>query len=149
MKSQSKIYAVIDTNVIVSSLFTSNVTSNPSLIVESIFQNKIIPLFNDTILNEYRDVLYRTKFHFSALLIENLLETITKLGINVKNTVDSGNDFPDADDVVFYEVKMAVDDSYLVTGNTRHFPIDPLVVTPAQMVDILRQKGLLDYSFDD
>ena len=50
--------------------------------------------------------------------------------------------FPDKEDVVFYEVKMAVEDSYLVTGNIKHFPKDPLVVTPAQMVAILKEKGI-------
>lgn len=41
------------------------------------------------------------------------------------------------DDIVFYEVKMTVDDSYLVTGNIKHFPTTPLVVTPAQLVEII------------
>jgi len=32
---------------------------------------------------------------------------------------------------------MAVDDSYLVTGNIKHFPKISKVVTPAEMVAIL------------
>lgn len=35
---------------------------------------------------------------------------------------------------VFYEVALSVDDSYLVTGNTKHFPKKPFVVTPAEML---------------
>ena len=51
--------------------------------------------------------------------------------------------FPDPDDIVFYEVKMSVDDAYLITGNIKHFPKNPLVVTPLQMVEVLRRKGLV------
>lgn len=49
----------------------------------------------------------------------------------------------DADDIVFYEVKMSLDDAYLVTGNTRHFPKEPFVVTPAEMIEVLKKKGLV------
>ena len=45
--------------------------------------------------------------------------------------------FPDSKDIVFYEVAMSKDDTYLVTGNTKHFPKKPFVVTPAEMVEIL------------
>ena len=34
-------------------------------------------------------------------------------------------------------------DAYLVTGNKKHFPDKPIVVTPAEMVEILREHGLL------
>jgi hypothetical protein len=30
------------------------------------------------------------------------------------------------------------DDAYLVTGNKKHFPQKPIVVTPAEMLKILR-----------
>ena len=143
MKYQDKIYAVIDTNVLVSSYFSKDGSSNPSLIVKSIFQNKIVPVFNDEIINEYRNVLYRAKFQFSAELIENLLDTIIQLGIKIEHGKQTDEYFPDPKDIVFYEVKMAVDDSYLVTGNIKHFPKEPLVVTPVQMLNILKEKGLL------
>ena len=42
------------------------------------------------------------------------------------------------------EVAIGKEDAYLVTGNQKHFPRKIFVVTPAQMVDILRNKGLLD-----
>ena len=34
-------------------------------------------------------------------------------------------------------VSASVEDSYLVTGNIKHFPVKPFVVTPAEMVRIL------------
>ena len=45
----------------------------------------------------------------------------------------------DADDVVFYEVALSKEDAFLVTGNTKHFPKNPIVVTPAEMLEILKQ----------
>ncbi len=47
---------------------------------------------------------------------------------------------PDPKDRVFYEVVMAerkTEDAYLVTGNIKHFPTKPYVVTPRQMMDII------------
>ncbi len=49
--------------------------------------------------------------------------------------------FPDVDDAVFYEVAISKDDAYLVTGNTKHFPKSPIVVTPAEMVAILKDSN--------
>ena len=39
--------------------------------------------------------------------------------------------------MVFYEVALSKEDAYLVTGNTRHFPKKPFVVTPAEMIAII------------
>ena len=46
-------------------------------------------------------------------------------------------DMPDEDDRVFYEVSLSEDDSFLVTGNLKHFPKTPKVITAAQMMEIL------------
>ena len=43
----------------------------------------------------------------------------------------------DPKDVVFYEVAMSKDNSYLVTGNTKHFSAVRRVVTPNEMLEIL------------
>ena len=58
-------------------------------------------------------------------------------GIKVDTTVPVEETFSYLDDKVFYEVTMSSDGVYLVTGNIKHFPNKPIVVTPAQMVDIL------------
>ena len=44
---------------------------------------------------------------------------------------------------MFYEVVLSKEDAYLVTGNKKHFPAKPIVVTPAEMVEILKEQGLL------
>ena len=45
--------------------------------------------------------------------------------------------FIDPKDVVFYEIALSKEGSYVVTGNTKHFPVSPIVVTPAEMLRIL------------
>ena len=43
--------------------------------------------------------------------------------------------------MIFYEEKKKKrkDDAYLVTGNQKHFPVRPFVVTPAEMMEILEK----------
>ena len=44
-------------------------------------------------------------------------------------------EMPDEDDRVFYEVCLSKDDSFLVTGNLKHFPKEPQVITAAEMME--------------
>ena len=142
MKDGHKIYAVIDTNVLVSALFSSLENSNPGIVINQVLEGNITPLVNASILQEYREVLSRPKFNFPESLISALYDAFHELGMDTETEQLDSSLFPDKDDVVFYEVKMAVEDSYLVTGNIKHFPKDPLIVTPAQMVAILKEKGI-------
>lgn len=53
-------------------------------------------------------------------------------------------ELPDPKDRVFYEVVMEKrkgDDAYLVTGNIKHFPTRPFIVTPRQMLNIILDDG--------
>ena len=134
---ENKIYAVIDTNVLVSALLISEKQSNPLLVFKAITDEKIVPLFCDEILNEYREFLSRDKFTFTREFIEKALDVFINNGINVSRVQTNDFEFPDPKDIVFFEVSMAVDDSYLVTGNIKHFPQISKVVTPAEMVAIL------------
>ena len=130
------IYAVIDTNVFVSALFSKNINAATVKVLDAIFQGEIVPLYNDEIIAEYEDVLRRSKFHFTPSLVDKYLKSICKLGIPSER-VKSDEVLPDKDDVVFYEVALSKEDAYLVTGNTKHFPKTPIVVTPAEMIEIL------------
>lgn len=133
------IYAVIDTNVFVSALFSKNINVATVKVLDAIFQGKIVPLYNDEIIAEYEEVLHRSKFHFTPSLVNKYLKSICKMGISSER-VHSDEVFPDQDDVVFYEVALSKEDAYLVTGNTKHFPKAPIVVTPAEMMEILQRK---------
>ena len=131
-----KVYAVIDTNVIVSSILSSHSDSATVLVRDNILDGKLIPLFNEDILAEYKDVLNRPKFKFPSSLVKAVLDAITSIGLYMDRT-ESGELFPDPKDAVFYEVALSKEDSYLVTGNIKHFPKSPIVVTPAEMLEIL------------
>ena len=134
---KNKIYAVIDTNVLVSALLSSEKQSNPFQVLEAIIDDKIVPLFCDEILAEYRSVLSRKKFPFTKELIENVLDLFANNGLNLKRVSSDDYVIPDPKDVVFLEISLAKDESYLVTGNIKHFPKIDKVITPAEMVVIL------------
>ena len=133
-----KYYAVIDTNVIVSALLKWN--SVPGVVLQAVFNGFVVPVFNDEILNEYRNVLNRPKFGFSSELISETISQIESLGVmeNALETVAVA--MPDPKDIVFYSIALShgkTAETHLVTGNVKHFPANPIVVTPRQMLDIL------------
>ena len=130
------IHAVIDTNVLVSVLLAKSEDSSVIKLIDAVLDGKIIPLFNNEIIAEYTKVLSRPKFKFDKELRELLVERIVFLGEDADRTAYPES-LPDEDDRVFYEVALGTDDAYLVTGNLKHFPKTPIVVTPAQMLDIL------------
>lgn len=133
------VYAVIDTNVIVSALLSRNKDSATVRVIELLIQGRITPLFNEDILNEYTEVLLRPKFNFSPPLVHAYINAILKNGIKAERAY-SGEYFSDPDDIVFYEIALSRDNSFLVTGNIKHFPTKPFVVTPAEMIAVINQS---------
>ena len=133
------VYAVIDTNIFVSSFITKNETASTKKVIRSMFNGQIKPLYNDEILEEYSEVLHRSKFHLDEKDITWLLHFIRENGIDSERFPFDGA-MPDEDDRVFYEVALSEEDSFLVTGNLKHFPKVPKVVTAAQMIEILEQE---------
>ena len=136
------IKAVIDTNVIVSAYITKNLEAATSKVWEAVLQCKLVPIYNDEILSEYSDVLRRKKFGIPEHLVKWALDKIVTNGARGERIL-SDESFTDPKDVVFYEVALSHEDAYLVTGNTKHFPKKPIVVTPAEMLEILQREGIL------
>ena len=130
------IYVVIDTNVIVSALKTNNPDAPTLGVLRAAFEGNITLLYNAEIFDEYDEVLHREKFGFAEDRIQIILTYIREYGILTSKT-PSELDFPDEDDRVFYEVSLSQEDSYVVTGNLKHYPIQPRIVTPAQMMELL------------
>ena len=133
------VYAVIDTNVFVSAYMTHNLKSATSKVVQLLFKGEINILYNDEIIAEYVDVLSRPHLRINPVERDTLLAHIQKNGVYTNRT-SFGELLIDEDDRVFYEVALSEEDSFLVTGNLKHFPIDPRVVTPAQMLHILGEE---------
>lgn len=134
---EDRIFAVIDTNVLVSALLSPNNESPPLTVMANVFAGTITPVYNNEIIDEYRSVLKREKFHFDPVDVEAVINVFLQYGLNLERTEVNGEAFQDPKDIVFYEVKMSKDDAYLITGNTKHFPKQSFVITPREMVDIL------------
>lgn len=135
-----KYYAVIDTNVVVSSMLCK--TSYPGRIIEMINNDIIKPLYCQEIINEYKEVLIRNKFGFDEKQISNLIKTFVEKGKDYERT-KTDEKFADEDDAVFYEIVMTGNrerSCWLVTGNKRHYPIKTFVVSPHEMVEIIESK---------
>ena len=70
----------------------------------------------------------------------------------IKAIIDNGKELSgieteekpsDPDDVIFYEVTMdsrQTDETFLVTGNIKDFPIKPFVVQPEEMMRIIEER---------
>lgn len=135
-------YTVIDTNVLVSALLSSKDDAATVQVLGKVITGEIIPVYSNIITKEYREVLSRKKFGFSKDLIEYLMSAIEKYGILVDPS-PSGITLLDMKDVPFYEVVLEKrdDNAYLVTGNIKHFPKEPFIVTPRELLDILNSNS--------
>jgi len=131
-----KVYAVIDTNVLVSAMLTHNLESATTKTIEAIVTGKIMPLYNPEIIEEYEDVLYRKKFDLDNDDVSQMIRFIIQVGINIERT-KSNEVLPDPSDAVFYEVALSKEGSFVVTGNLKHFPKSPIVVTPSEILEII------------
>ena len=89
-------------------------------------------------------MLRRKKFDIPEHLVKWAIDRIMMNGIHGER-IPSKEDFPDSKDVVFYEVALSQEDTFLVTGNKKHFPKTPIVVSPAEMLEILRRDDLHDF----
>ena len=131
-------FAVIDTNVIVSSLLTSKKDSATVQVVSKAFLGEITPVINERILSEYVEVLSRQKFNFSLALVDYLITSFESIGV-YHEPKPSGAILNDMDDLPFYEVALELHNSgcYLVTGNAKHFPKLDFIVSPREYLELL------------
>ena len=72
------IYAVIDTNVLVSAMLSKHNNSATVLLVERMLQGELIPVFSSETIREYAEVLSRKKFKFDHEQIAYLLSAIAR-----------------------------------------------------------------------
>lgn len=136
-----KYYAVIDTNVIVSSFLKEG--SIPDQIVSLALNGPIIPLVNDEIISEYTEVLNRNKFSLSESEVKVFINEFIKRALFLDKT-KTNEDFDDPDDIVFYEIILtarSASNAYLITGNKKHYPIKSFVVTPREMIEIIEKDN--------
>ena len=131
------IYAVIDTNVLVSALITHNSEAATAKVVRLLLNQMFIPMYDADIIEEYDDVLHRSKFPILPEVADALISYIVEHGVEASR-VNYEEAMPDEDDRVFYEVSLSQEDSFLVTGNLKHYPTSTRVITPVAFIDLIK-----------
>jgi putative PIN family toxin of toxin-antitoxin system len=124
---------VLDTNILVSALWTPG--GNPAKIIALMPRGLVIPCYSHPIMQEYSAVLYRPKLKFSGLKTKELLMDIAKYGVSVIPD-ESAVPLPDEPDRKFYDAAKYCG-TFLVTGNTKHFPQEPFIMTPAEFLKVV------------
>lgn len=132
------IFAVLDTNVLISAALAHNKYSIPYSVFRGVVERRFVPLVDDNIVREYWEVFSRPKFSFMQETINDIVGNTIKFAIN-QPVPPSGIELPDSDDVVFYDVARAHQDkgAYLVTGNLKHFPNCGFAVSPRDFMNVI------------
>jgi len=125
---------VIDTNVLVSALWSKD--GNPRKVLDLLLNGKIKPCFDSRILIEYRVVMSRPRFNFSAAEIYSLMSRIEETGISVV-PAPVGAPFIDENDKKFFETAKQCS-ATLITGNIKHYPDDVNIMNPSDFLKTLQ-----------
>jgi len=129
---------VLDTNVVVSAFLVP--LGKPAAILRLALRHDFDTCFDTAILAEYEEVLTRSKFvgRIYQADIQRFFEIMCDIGENIISTL-SFVSMPDETDRKFYDVARTAN-AYLITGNKKHYPDEPFVVTPDQFLsNIMRQ----------
>ncbi|GBU24245.1 hypothetical protein R83H12_00873 [Fibrobacteria bacterium R8-3-H12] len=123
---------VLDTNILVSALWSLN--GNSAKIVEFVLYGEANIYFTNSICEEYKSVLNRPKFNFRQEYKQPLLNGLFECG-NLINVEPSKIILPDESDRKFYDTAKATN-SFLITGNQKHFPKEPTIISPAEYLNM-------------
>jgi len=125
-------HVVLDTNILVSALLSRD--GNPAKIYRMFLAKAFILVYCTAIFEEYRDVLYRPRLQIPLADADIVMASICQYGKEVC-TVQSANFMVDEDDRVFYDTARYTG-AYLVTGNTKHYPNKPFILTPMEFLKL-------------
>lgn len=132
---------VIDTNVVVSGLFTPD--GKPAQIMDAIIAGRIQLVYDARILAEYRDILKRPRLKLNPCLIKAFLDGLRGQHLVTPHRINTTA--PDPDDLIFIEAALASRDQTIITGDLAHFPRrirhGVHVLTPAETVMALSDDG--------
>jgi putative PIN family toxin of toxin-antitoxin system len=131
------IRVVLDTNIIVSALLQP--VGPPAQIFLLAIGSSVQFCISGKVYAEYAEVVRRPRLRINENTIAATLRTMREKGYWVKPTA-TVRACSDSDDDIFLECAQAGKANYLVTGNTKHFPISWLntqIVTPRSFLEIL------------
>jgi putative PIN family toxin of toxin-antitoxin system len=132
------IRVVLDTNILISALLQPQGLPARSFLTTIAGTTAQLCVSGD-IYAEYEEVIRRPKFNRSEAVIEHALHAIRQNGFWVKPS-EKVRACSDPNDDIFLECAQAARAQYLVTGNSKHFPMkwaDAQVVTARQFLDAL------------
>jgi putative PIN family toxin of toxin-antitoxin system len=115
------IRVVLDTNILVSALLSPQGPPAQVFMI-AILEPDIQLCVSGDIFAEYEEVIRRPRLHRSESEIAAALRSIRQNAFWVKPT-ESVHACSDPDDNIFLECAQAAAAHYLITGNTRHFPV--------------------------
>ena len=128
---------VFDTNILYSAILKPQ--SVPAKAVDLIAAGLVIPCVSDDVLAEYRSVLYRTDLDLNSDRRRELLGTFSAVSLHV-NPTERLVISPHQPDNRFLECAEAALATYLVTGNSRHFPAtyrSTRIVSASQLLSLV------------
>ena len=103
-----------------------------------IINNSVILLYDNRIIDEYRNVLKRDKFGFNEEIIEPLIDFIESEGIFITpNPIK--DKLIDDNDRMFIEVLLGGKADYLITGNKKHFKNIANVLNPNEFIEMIEK----------
>ena len=132
-------YAVVDTNILVSAaLAKDRLQSVPYAVFQGISKHLFTPIVDENIVEEYCEVMSRSKFRWNASYGQRFVDEILKYAIN-EPVAPTDFTLPDVDDRIFYDVAFAHRDknAYVVTGNIKHFPNVPFAISARNFLDLI------------
>lgn len=127
------IVAVLDTNVIVSAFI--NPGGPPGRILAGMGRGAFVAAYDARMIAEYQAVLTRPRFGLDPADVERFVREFMARGWAVEPTVWTAP-MADESDRVFVEVAQGAG-GLLVTGNIRHFPDEPWVMSPSSFWSLL------------
>ena len=129
---------VLDTNILVSALWNKH--GSPAAVVRQVLEDNLMICYDSRIINEYIEVLHRPEFPFETADISRLIDWIKDRGLSVI-APEVEIVFVDDDDRMFYEVAEFCN-ATLITGNTRHYPEEPFIMTVTEFLKTLKTERL-------
>jgi len=133
---------ILDTNVVISAFLKAE--SNPALILALGLEGSLTICLSETIWQEYRGVLSRKKFQgLDQESIEKLLSMLKERALWFGPRIPVNILSRDPADNKFLECALESQAEYLITGNTRHFPLkkfhETRIITPRDFIDLIGQ----------
>ena len=120
---------VIDTNILVNALKSTNDNAKSVLLLEDVFKGKYEIGLSQEIIREYRDVLHRPHLNITPNDADAVISLVEKHGcyIEPRPSTNDNVEMRDEKDRIFFDVAKCLN-AKLITRNYRDYPVHELVV---------------------